>query len=163
MAHTIGNCRASQSSLSQRTFRRRDCDRLWSQLMLLVRRLRRETMTDDDSWSRLSLLAAADRLGGRSSPSALARALDMHSSNTAAALRDAQARGYIFRSPDTVDRRRSWVILSDAGRKTLADARARRSDWLEQAIQREFTQDERDLLIRAGELLERLANVGDLK
>jgi hypothetical protein len=53
--------------------------------------------------------------------------------------------------------------LSDAGRKTLADARARRSDWLEQAIQREFTQDERDLLIRAGELLERLANVGDLK
>jgi DNA-binding MarR family transcriptional regulator len=87
----------------------------------------------------------------------------MHSSNTAAALRDAQARGYIFRSPDTVDRRRSWVILSGAGRKTLADARARRSDWLEQAIQREFTQDERDLLIRAGELLERLANVGDLK
>jgi hypothetical protein len=57
MAHTIGNCRASQSSLSQRTFRRRDCD-------------------------RLSLLAAADRLGGRSSPSALARALDMHSSRT---------------------------------------------------------------------------------
>jgi DNA-binding MarR family transcriptional regulator len=140
---------------------RQDFDRLWSQLMLLVRRLKREATTDGSTWAQLQLLSAIERLGPDASPGSLARDLELQSSNTAAALRDAEGRGYIERVRDATDGRRVHLKLSTPGRAALIEARATRADWLARALHKNFTAEERMLLQRAGVLLERLAKVTD--
>lgn len=133
-------------------------DRLWDQMMVLVRRLRREGLADSESWTRLSLLSAIDRLGDQASPGALSRHLEARSSNVAAALRDAEERTYIERVFDETDRRRVRLILTDIGRTALQTARAQRTRWLATAIAQELCEEERTTLFAAGELLERLAS-----
>lgn len=138
-----------------------DLDGLWSQLMLLVRRLKREATTESEKWPQLQLLSAIDRLGPEASPGNLARYLELQSSNMAAALRNAETRGHIERVRDATDGRRVHLKLSTVGRATLVEARARRTDWLARALRNNFTEEERQLLLRTGLLLERLANVSD--
>jgi DNA-binding MarR family transcriptional regulator len=127
------------------------------QLMSLARRLRREAQSDDQSWARLLLLGAIDRHGGAATPSRLAEAESMRSSNLAAALRDLEADGLILRTPDAEDRRKVRVQLSEAGRELLHANRARRERWLAEAVDACLTEEERARLIDAGALLERIA------
>jgi len=138
-----------------------DITRLRTQLMSLARRLRREAQSDDQSWARLLLLGAIDRHGGEATPSRLAEAESMRSSNLAAALRDLEADGLIIRTPDAEDRRKVRVQLSDAGRALLHDNRARRERWLAEAVSACLTEEERARLIDAGALLERIAAYSD--
>jgi DNA-binding MarR family transcriptional regulator len=133
-----------------------DVTRLRMQVMSFTRRLRREASDDAQSWAQLSLLGAIDRHGRHATPSGLAAAEGMRSSNLAAALRELDARGLISRTPDIEDRRKTRVALTDAGRRLLHDNRARRERWLSGAIQACLTAEERDMLFAAGTLLERI-------
>ena len=127
------------------------------QLMSLARRLRREAHSDEQSWARLLLLGAIDRHGGTATPSALAADQGMQSSNLAAALRDLASEGLIARTPDSEDRRKVRVALSEAGRALLRDNRARREGWLASAMGACLSDEESALLVAAGELIERIA------
>jgi DNA-binding MarR family transcriptional regulator len=66
--------------------------------------------------------------------------------------------GFVSRRPDSADRRQILVGLTKRGRKLLADERRRRQDWLSKAIDEELTPAEQDVLVRAVDLLRRLAS-----
>jgi DNA-binding MarR family transcriptional regulator len=141
---------ASRSSLQ-------DLARFRTQLMNLSRRLRREGQKDDRSYARLLLLGAIERAGGTATPTQLAGAESMRSSNMAAALRDLESDGLIVRAPDTEDRRKVWVRLTKSGQKAVLDYRDSLVRWLAEAAEHCLTDDERVRLVDAGELLERIA------
>ncbi|RZN32186.1 MarR family transcriptional regulator [Bradyrhizobium sp. Leo121] len=131
-----------------------------NQFMNLSRRLRREAHAHDRSWVRLQLLGAIERAGDAATPTMLGESENMRSSNLAAALRELKADGLIIRMPDAKDRRKVRVRLSRAGREVLHRNITRREQWLADAIERCLTREERALLFKAGELLNRLASVG---
>jgi DNA-binding MarR family transcriptional regulator len=64
-------------------------------------------------------------------------------------------RGLVARRADTNDRRVSWVEATADGRKLVEHVRRRRDSYLAERL-RTFDADERALLARASELLERL-------
>jgi DNA-binding MarR family transcriptional regulator len=134
----------------------RDITRLRSQLMGVLRRLRREATVDDRSWARLLVLGAIDRHGESATPSVLAADEGMRSSNLAAALRSLEARKLIVRTPDTKDRRKVRLRLSAAGQRFLDDSRARGERWLAEAMDGCLTTREQADLIKAGALLDRI-------
>jgi len=81
----------------------------------------------------------------------------MRSSNLAAVLRHLEADGLIVRTPDAEDRRKVRVQLTPTGHEVLRENIARRERWLREAIAQSLTEEERALLFKAGELLDRLA------
>jgi DNA-binding MarR family transcriptional regulator len=127
------------------------------QLMALLRRLRRESDSDDMPLSRLMLLGALLRLGGTASPTELGTVEGLRSSNVAALLRGLEKDGLVVRSADAGDRRRLHVVITPAGTQAVLENRSRREAWLSQAMAACLNAEERALLIAAGALLERLA------
>lgn len=134
-----------------------DARRLREQLMSLVRRLRQEALTEALPWARLLLLGAIDRLGSDATPSLLAASEGMRSSNLAKALRDLEEDALIVRIPDAEDRRKVRVQLTEVGHRLLGESRTRREDWLVDVMQTRLTAKERERLIEAGHLMERIA------
>src|SRR5471030_3028794 len=131
--------------------------RLSGQIMTVVRRLRREAQNDAESWPRILLLGAIDRSDNQAMPSELALSTAMRTSNLAVALRELDAQGLIERKPDQADRRKIRVALTAEGRRLLYESRARRERWLSAAISASLSAEERALLFKAGEMLERVA------
>src|SRR5690348_69604 len=74
-------------------------------------------------------------------------------------LAELEAQGLVSRRPDETDGRRTLLDLTDAGRQTLADERARREGWLAQAIEQEFSGEEQEILAQAIPLLARLTEL----
>ena len=68
-----------------------------------------------------------------------------------------EAAGLIDRTPDPRDRRQVHIALTDRGYARLGEERALREGWLANAIETELTPEEQKVLIRAVELLRRLA------
>ncbi|MCU1480256.1 MAG: MarR family transcriptional regulator [Subtercola sp.] len=135
---------------------------LQTQLNALHRRQRREWMPAADvSRSSLRVVGAVARLGDECQPALIAGELQMTSSNVAAALRELEAAGLIARSRDTIDSRRINISLTEAGAHLVADSRFERDRWLRTTIDRELTDDEQQLLLAAGDLIARLAAVGE--
>ncbi|HEY3631096.1 MAG TPA: MarR family transcriptional regulator [Jatrophihabitantaceae bacterium] len=75
---------------------------------------------------------------------------------TFAALED---EGWLRRLPDPSDGRQCLLTITAAGREVLADEMRPRDEWVATAMERELTTAERDLLVVAARLLERLAEV----
>ena len=126
--------------------------------MSMSRRLRREANTDEGSWSRLLLLGAIDRQGGVVTPSQLALSEGMRSSNLAASLRELERMQLIRRTPDKHDKRVIRLSLTTLGKTNLNEVRLSRDRWLADAIGLCLTPKELGLLLKAGDLIERLAN-----
>ena len=64
--------------------------------------------------------------------------------------------GYVARRPHETDGRQVLVALSDKGVETLLADRDRRDAWLAQRL-RELNADDREVLQKAAEILDRLA------
>ncbi|MGU7778844.1 MarR family transcriptional regulator [Burkholderia sp. PU8-34] len=126
-------------------------------LSRLGRRLRQEARNTPDTWTRMLVLSAVDRLGAEATPSAIGAAESLRSSNLAALLRDLEADGLVTRTRDTIDRRKIRVQLSAAGRESLQLSRQRRDEWLERAIGACLNEDERQRLVAIGPILEKLS------
>jgi DNA-binding MarR family transcriptional regulator len=70
-----------------------------------------------------------------------------------------ESQGLISRKPDEFDRRRMLLELTGAGRTALTEDRKRREGWLAEAIERDFSAAEQDVLARSVRLLERLTEL----
>jgi len=127
------------------------------QLTRLSKRLRQEAQNHPETWSQMLVMSAIDTMDGTATPSRIAEAENMRSSNLASLLRDLETRELITRTQDTDDRRRTWIALSEKGQQVLKESRRRRDEWLGNAVQECLTDSERRQLEAAGELMERLS------
>jgi DNA-binding MarR family transcriptional regulator len=132
--------------------------RLQKQVKRLYRRVQREQpVVEGLSYSALQVLVAVEQADRALRPGELAAELQMTSSNVAAALRSLEMEGLVVRQSDPADGRKALVSLTPAGAKVITEARRGKHAWLQQAIADALTPGEQRLLLRAGELLQRLA------
>ncbi len=126
----------------------------------LNKRLRQEAQNHPETWSQMLVLSAIDQMDGMATPSKIAEAENIRSSNLASLLKDLEARDLITRTPDTQDRRRTWIGLSEQGQSVLQASRQRRDEWLAEAADACLTASERKQLDAAGLLMDKLSHYG---
>jgi DNA-binding MarR family transcriptional regulator len=119
----------------------------------LMRRLRAEHRF---SLSQGAVLGRLDREGSRSIGD-LALAERVRPQSMAQTVSDLEADGLIARRPDPADGRRTLLELTEQGLRTLEADRSQREGWLAGAIAEDLSPAERQLLVRATELLRRLS------
>jgi DNA-binding MarR family transcriptional regulator len=128
-----------------------------SRLRLAVTRTARRMRQESDpslSPTQTAALATIERRGPLT-PSELAsieRVQRPTISRVAARLVEA---GLVERLPDELDRRGARLRVTDEGRRRLHEVRGRKTAYLAERIER-LGPEERDLLMRASDLLERL-------
>jgi DNA-binding MarR family transcriptional regulator len=129
------------------------------QIRIAVGRLRRRLHEAYDSqelsMSQVSVLSRLEK-DGSTSVTELAAAERVRQQSAGAILAVLADRGLIERHPDPNDGRRTLVSLTAAGRESIGDKRAAGEEWLARSIQDRFTEAERQQLISAMALLERL-------
>ena len=126
---------------------------------VVVSRLRRRLVdlaeTHELTPSQLSVLS---RLGkeGPASASDLAAAERIRPQSVAATLAVLEERGLVVRRQDPADGRRQLVSLSRNGAALFDDRRRHSEEWLSRALEERLTEAERQTVIEAAALLERL-------
>ena len=142
-APTPPDLSAAASELRMATFR-------------LARRLRAQRAVDEMSDGQFAVLAALTVHG----PHTLGELADRERVSAPSMNRTVnclEESGYIARTPDEQDRRKVNVSLTDAGRAVVEETTRRRDSWLEGAIA-SLTDDERDVLARAAEIMREVAS-----
>lgn len=125
-------------------------------IVRLLRRLREVAGDDTLSPSQVSALTLIGKHGAATA-SALASAEGVRPQSMATTLAALRQQGLIERGPDPSDGRRRLVTLTDAGRARIAGDRRARQEWLVHALDERYDEDERQALLHALRLLERLA------
>ncbi|MCM2393731.1 MarR family winged helix-turn-helix transcriptional regulator [Streptomyces albipurpureus] len=130
----------------------RDVQVLFSRLR---RRLRELYDTRELTPSQISVLT---RLGkeGPASTSDLAAAERVRPQSMATNVAALDERGLVQRRPDPGDGRRLLISLTGAGREFFDDKQRAGEEWLARALQDRCTEEERQTIIQAMALLERL-------
>ncbi|MBU2662518.1 MarR family transcriptional regulator [Actinoplanes bogorensis] len=121
------------------------------------RRLREVAALGDLTPSQTSVLSRLDK-GGPASMSDLAAAEQVRPQSMAATLAALGSDDLITKQPDPTDGRRQLVSLTESGREKIAVSRRSREEWLARQLTDDFTEAERQTLIEAMALLDRLAN-----
>lgn len=121
----------------------------------LRRRLKEAYDTRELTPSQTSVLSRLSK-EGPASASALAAAERIRPQSIATTLAALDERGMIRRNPDPADGRRQLVSLTEAGDTLIADGRRAGEEWLARALRERYTEDERQAVIAAMALLERL-------
>jgi DNA-binding MarR family transcriptional regulator len=124
--------------------------------MRLGRRLRMERPEQAASSAELSVLGLLHRRGPMSAGE-LAWAERVQPQSLTRTLAALEERGEIARRPDPADRRRSVLSITEPGREVLFADVAQRDSWLAMAMAEQLSPAETQLLMMAGELMERLA------
>jgi DNA-binding MarR family transcriptional regulator len=126
---------------------------------VVVSRLRRRLMAVTDAAgitpAQASVLMRVGR-GDVATASALAAAEHVKPQSMAVTLASLEQLGFIARTPDRSDGRRQIIELTPAGRDRMEGVIDVGREWLAVALQTRFTEDERQLIIAAMALLERL-------
>lgn len=134
-----------------------DTTRLASELRIvlgqLIRRLRAEHRF---SLSQGAVLGRLDREGSMSIGD-MAVAERVRPQSMTQTIADLEADGLIARRADPGDGRRTLVDLTDQGQQILDQDRRQREGWLARAIADDLSEPDQQVLIRALELLRRLA------
>ncbi|MEU8813702.1 MarR family transcriptional regulator [Actinoplanes sp. NPDC048796] len=123
----------------------------------LRRRLREVAKLDELTPSQTSVLSRLDK-GGPASSSALAAAEQVRPQSMAATIAAIEQAGLVTRTPDPADGRKQLISLSDLGRERIGVSRQAREEWMARALTDDFTEDERQTIIAALALLDRLAD-----
>ena len=121
----------------------------------LRRRLRELAVDADLTSSQLSVFTRLSKEGD-SSASVLAVAEGVRPQSMAATLAALEQRGLIERRPDPADGRRQLITLSAEGLRRAEDDRQARREWLTRMLRERCTEDERQTIIEAMALLERV-------
>lgn len=121
----------------------------------LRRRIREVAGDDELTPSQVSALTLVGK-GGAATASTLASAEGVRPQSMAATLAVLEQHGLILRSPDPADGRRQLVTLTEAGRERIEGDRQARQEWLARALQDRYTEEERETVLAALSLMERL-------
>ncbi|QIS20804.1 MarR family winged helix-turn-helix transcriptional regulator [Nocardia terpenica] len=136
----------------------RSATRAAQELRVLTGRLRRRFLEATDNQgvtpSQASLLSRLK--AGDASASELAAAERVRPQAVASQLAALDETGLIERHPDPNDRRRQVVSLSREGREFLDGRRQAGHEWLAATLEEQYTEAERQELLHALTLLERL-------
>jgi DNA-binding MarR family transcriptional regulator len=124
--------------------------------MRLGRRLRMERPERGVTSAELSVLGLLHRRGPMSAGE-LAWAERVQPQSLTRTLAALEERSEICRRPDPADRRRSVLSIAGSGREALFADIAQRDSWLAMAMSEQLSPAETQLLMMAGELMERLA------
>jgi DNA-binding MarR family transcriptional regulator len=124
--------------------------------MRLGRRLRMERPERPVTSAELSVLGLLHRRGPTSAGE-LAWAERVQPQSLTRTLAALEERGEVSRRPDPADRRRSVLSITQAGYEVLLADVAQRDSWLAMAMAEQLSPAETQLLMMAGELMERLA------
>ncbi|MFI9270877.1 MarR family winged helix-turn-helix transcriptional regulator [Kitasatospora sp. NPDC052896] len=122
----------------------------------IARRARQAHTVGDVTHSEASVLTRLDR-DGAASPGALAQLERVRPQAMATTLAGLEERGLVSRRPDPADGRRSVMTITEAGRRMVTDRRSETVRLLATAVEEEFTPAERQQLVAALPLLDRLA------
>jgi DNA-binding MarR family transcriptional regulator len=121
----------------------------------LRRRLKEVYDTRELTPSQISVLSRLDK-NGPASTSDLATAERVRPQSAAATLAALEERGFVQRAQDPNDGRRQLISVTETGHELLADSRKAAFEWLAQEMQENFTETERETVIAAMALLDRL-------
>jgi DNA-binding MarR family transcriptional regulator len=121
----------------------------------LIRRLRTEHRF---SLSQGSVLGRLDREGPQNT-SKLAELERVRPQSMGQTVAELETQGLIERHPDPADGRSALLELTEAGGTELREDRARREGWLAEAIEENFSDEERETLDEAVRLMARLAEL----
>ena len=123
---------------------------------MLVRKMRQARLPGELTLPETWALSRLDRNGPATS-SDLARQDRISPQSMGATLAVLEQRGLIERQRDPADGRRVVLSITAAGRQLVNDRRGARSEMIAVALRDGFTAADRDLLLAAAPLLERLA------
>lgn len=130
------------------------------EIRVVVGRLRRrfkETYDNEElTPTQTSVLSRLSK-EGPASTSDLAGAERVRPQSMAATLGVLDERGLIQRRPDPDDGRRQLISLSESGTAYVDDKRRAGEEWLARALESGYTEDERQVIIEALALLDRLS------
>jgi DNA-binding MarR family transcriptional regulator len=132
---------------------------LASRLRLAVVRLNRRLRAQrSDSTVTLTQLSALSALGkaGSLTPGELAAKERVQPPSMTRVIAALEEGGLVSREPHPSDGRQSIVSITDTGRAYLTAEAAARERWLDRRLA-ELTDDERAVLVRAVELIDRMA------
>ena len=118
------------------------------------------TLSPSSARAARDLRVVLSRLGkeGPASASDLAAAERIRPQSVAATLAVLEERALVVRRPDPGDGRRQLVSLSPAGTALFDDRRRHGEEWLSRALEERLTESERQTVIDAAALLERLTH-----
>jgi DNA-binding MarR family transcriptional regulator len=123
----------------------------------LRRRLKALATGDDLTPSQTAVLTRL-RKEGASSASALASAEGVRPQSMATIVAALETHGLIQREPDRDDGRRQVITLTSQGRNRAERDRRAREEWLARALQEQFSERERRVIVEALSLLQRLTD-----
>jgi DNA-binding MarR family transcriptional regulator len=129
---------------------------LYTSIGLFVRRLRQALADGELTMPENSALSRLDR-GGPTTPSALAKWEQITPQSMGATLASLEARGLVERHSDPEDGRRAIIALTETGLELARSRRTARTGQLTQVLATHFTPAERQQLLEAAPLIERLA------
>jgi DNA-binding MarR family transcriptional regulator len=123
----------------------------------LARRLRIERPQTSQTALELGILAHLHRRGPMT-PGSLAATERVQPQSLTRTLARLERQHLAVRQPDDQDHRRSLLAITDAGRQALAADMRQRDAWLAEAMARQLTRPEQQLLRIAADLMDRLAD-----
>jgi DNA-binding MarR family transcriptional regulator len=86
-------------------------------------------------------------------PSELCEQLGLSSQYISQVLNRLEMLEYIIRKTPDNDKRKSFAVITERGRKRLTDTREEREEWLAEAISRQFSASDKALIQKAVSLL----------
>ena len=130
---------------------------LRSSISLLHKRLRKQ-MYSTESYS-ITEITTLGRLYSQDHllPSELATMAKIKTQSMSQILKKMEKQNVIVRIPCETDKRKTFISLTDSGRKLVEQTRYERDEWLTNAIRKNLTRDERRTLISSIEILQKLA------
>lgn len=123
----------------------------------LRRRILNASEVEDLTLGQASVLARLSGKGGVTA-SELASAEGVRHQSMTATVASLAAVGLVERSPDPDDRRRMLIALTAEGHRRVAEGRKARTEWLAGQLQDKCTEEERQTVLAAMALLERLTH-----
>jgi DNA-binding MarR family transcriptional regulator len=136
--------------------RLREANQLRRSTGALVRRLRTRRAPHGVSGSKLSILGWLARAQGALTASRLAELERLQPQSLTRIVAELDEAGLIHRRQDEADRRQLLIEITAQGHDLLAEDARRQNQWLAEAMLQKLTHAERDMLLIAARLLDRL-------